>query len=135
MKQQQEADSVSFPSDSLKYNQNDYLKHRRVEDVARINDRSISEADEEIEKFEKQFVCKLETSFDDSGYDPGSIVGDTDSVVNVPPTKKDSQNSRGNIEDFNQVFQYENISVRLSSQVNSSPYIKYRVSSPSMGSD
>ena len=73
----------------------------------------------------------LETSFDD----PGSIVGDADSVVNNPSTNQDSQNSRGNIMDFNQVFQYENISVRLSSKVNSSLNIQHRVSSPSTESD
>ena len=34
----------------------------------------MSRAEEEIEAFEKLFLFPLETSFDDSGYDPGSVV-------------------------------------------------------------
>jgi hypothetical protein len=51
LKQQQETDSDSFARDSLTSNQNNYVRHRRVLDMATRNDRNISKADEEIEKF------------------------------------------------------------------------------------
>ena len=132
LKLQQEIDSDTFTSDKLNHNHSNNVKHRRVVDMASRNHRNISKADEEIEKFEKEFVWPLETSFDDSGYDPGSIVGDMDSEVNDPPTNQDLQNGRESIKDFDQVFQYENISVISSSQVNSSPYIQQRLPSPTI---
>ena len=125
-------DSNTVPSDNLKHNQNDNVRQRGVLDMTTKNYRNKSKVDEEIEKFEKQFVWPVETSFDDSGYDPGSIMGDTDSVVNEPASNQDIQNGRGNMEEFNQVLQYENISVRVSPQLNFSPYIQHRVSSPSI---
>ena len=59
-------DSNTVPSDNLKHNQNDNVRQRGVLDMTTKNYRNKSKVDEEIEKFEKQFVWPLETSFDDS---------------------------------------------------------------------
>ena len=54
-----------------------------------MNEKFISKAEQEIETFEKLFVFPLETSFDDSGCDPGSVVDELESFCIEPDLELD----------------------------------------------
>ena len=85
-----------------------------------------SKAEEEIETFEKLFLFPLETSFDDSGYDPGSVADEMESreFSNDEDCTKEEEINVESDQKFN------NSNSKNSKQENSVAFSKVNVSSP-----
>ena len=75
----------TFQNRLFEYPGDTKVKNDNLEETEKV----ISKAEEEIEKFERKFLWPLETSFDDSGCDLGSVIDDKDNYNLEPLTDRD----------------------------------------------